>query len=218
VLCQGFLPVVEFLEDGLCDWQFLCGLASMVDGVLLVELPHPVADRPCGLASNCQWHGEPFLTAEGFTGSVIGVEHGGDNLGGCHVRWTVARLENVKPDGKGEVINSGSFGHETEIQNGGNSGAGEQDIVVPEVTVDNLAALLKVLFCGAHSTDVLDDGICIPGQRWFGPAADVLCARCGRREGLLCHHMVGMGHSVRSGRQLTAPKAAMDGAEHAEIL
>ncbi len=200
MLChQGSLPVTKVSEDGLRDWQLPCSRASMVDGILFVELPHPVADRPGGLASDGERHGEPFLPAEGFTGLVISVKHFGDDLGVYDVRWTVAGLEKVEPDGQGEIVDSDPSGHESEIQNGGNSGAREQDVVVPEVAVDNLAALLKVLFCGAHSTDVLDDGICIPGQRWLAPAADALCARCGRREGLLGRHMVGVGHSVRGG-------------------
>jgi hypothetical protein len=200
VLChQGSLPVTKVSEDGLRDWQLPRSLASMVDGILLVELPHPVADRPGGLASDGERHGEPFLPAEGITGFVISVKHFGDDLGVYQVRWTVAGLEKVEPDGQGEVVDSGPSGHESEIQNGGNSRAREQDVVVPKVAVDNLAALLKVLFCGAHSTDVLDDGISIPGQRWLAPAADALCARCGRREGLLGRHMVGVGHSVRGG-------------------
>src|SRR5829696_3284152 len=65
VLChQGSLPVTKVSEDGLRDWQLPCSLASMVDGILLVELPHPVADRPGGLASgtasrSCRLRGSP---------------------------------------------------------------------------------------------------------------------------------------------------------------
>ena len=92
-----------------------------------------------------------------------------------------ARLEEVEPERKREIVYSCMFGHEAEVQHRSNPVFTDQHVVVPEVAMDNLdqPIPLVLLFCSSNLVYVECDSVGEPTKVSVRPLPDSFSAAPG---------------------------------------